>query len=588
MKSRLIVGAAAVALLAVTSASALPGRAAVVAVPTVIHDVKTASLKLPSYNPTAAEADYSQPDTQIEPSIAVNPANPLNVVTVYQEGRIDSGGDITNGYATSFDGGLTWSYGELPGLTNVASQGGPFDRASDAVVAFGPDNMAYANSLVFDIASDQGLRSGMAVNVSKDGGRTWSKPVFFQDDLIGGTNDKNWVVVDNSDAAGHHKGRVYVVWDRIAPIVYDYCDANCDQLSNWLPNLQIIPGIVFPGQGIGAIPLVLTDGSLGIVMNITGAVPIPSNPTDQPDFSAGGSEVSMIRAPLAGTEPYPAPLVFLPPVGIASNQTNNVAAQRAGSLPMADVDPVSGTVYATWEDARLRTDRAASGPNDVMLSTSTDNGLHWTPAQRINPGPENDHVDRYNPTVAVGAGGVLHAMYRQRLESGTAPRLPAAIDTYYQQSHDSGKTWSTPLRVDSVPSNAYYGAFSRGGTFEGDYDQIASSGGYTYITRCQAEQAYPGEPVALTPDPATAGALTLATAGRGHQHQHTWVALVRDVVPATVEPSQPAPSPSSGIAGATALANTSRAAGAAGPAAAIALVALLGGLVLLGRRRRHS
>ena len=42
------------------------------------------------------------------------------------------------------------------------------------------------------------------------------------------------------------------MWDRVAPVVYDYCDHDCDKLSNWLPNLQTISGLVFPGQGIGA------------------------------------------------------------------------------------------------------------------------------------------------------------------------------------------------------------------------------------------------------------------------------------------------------------------------------------------------
>ena len=57
-------------------------------------------------------------------------------------------------------------------------QGGEFERASDAVVAFGPDNVVYANSLVFDLHKGGGMRSGMAVNVSKDGGRTWSEPCY--------------------------------------------------------------------------------------------------------------------------------------------------------------------------------------------------------------------------------------------------------------------------------------------------------------------------------------------------------------------------------------------------------------------------
>src|SRR5579864_7759667 len=192
-------GAAAVAVAVMAAGGAVAVASSVAAgpaaAPVLVHDVAASRDRLPSYNPGEAEADYEQPDTQIEPSAAVNPANPLNVVIAYQEGRIDSGGDATNGYATSFDGGLTWTTGELPGLTNVLGQGGPFERASDAVVAFGPDNVVYANSLVFDQHANQGLRSGIAVNVSHDGGRTWSAPVFLEDEMLGGTNDKNWIVV---------------------------------------------------------------------------------------------------------------------------------------------------------------------------------------------------------------------------------------------------------------------------------------------------------------------------------------------------------------------------------------------------------
>src|SRR5437763_9159167 len=492
--------------------------------PTLVRDVRTGSDALCSLTPAAPDPiqDYVQPDTEIEPSIAVNPANPKNVVTVYQEGRIADGGDATNGFATSTDGGKSWRTGELPGLTTYPGQGGVFERASDAVVAFGPNNVVYANSLVFDFNNNDGLRSGIAVNVSKDGGLHWGPPVLLQDDLLGGLNDKNWIVVDNSSAPGHHLGRVYVVWDRIAPILYDYCDHDCDRLSNWLPDFQTIPGLIFPGQGVGAYPVVMKNGGLGIVMNtIAGGVPVPSGPDE---LDAQADEPVFMAAPAAGTTPYPAPLAFTPPVDIASNQSTGQPTQRASEgLPAAAVDPVSGTIYSVWDDGRYRSD----GTNDAVLRRSFDNGLTWTAPQRINPGSTNDHVDHYGVTVGVGTDGAVHVAYRTRDESGQGPLYAPVIDTYYQRSLDGGGSWTVPLKVDKVASNPYYDAFSRDGSFEGDYNELASSGGYTYIARCQGQPAFAGEPAPLIPNPDSSNTLVLTEVGKGHQHQSTWVALVR-------------------------------------------------------------
>src|SRR4051794_29311437 len=495
--------------------------------PRVVSDVKTGKDTLGSLVPGDSDPiqGYIQPDTQIEPSIAVNPANPKNAVAAYQEGRIADGGDATNGYATTFDGGKTWKYGELPGLTTYPGQGGVMERASDAVVAFGPNNTVYANSLVFDFNTNEGLRSGIVVNVSKDGGKSWSPPVYLQDDMGGGLNDKNWIVVDNGHGLTHHFGRVYVVWDRVAPVLINYCDHDCDQLANWLPDFQTVPNLVFPGQGIGAYPVIQSDGGLGIVMDaITGGVPVPSGP-DEVEVQPGTDEIVYLTAPTAGLTPWPAPLIFSPPIDIAPNGSVGTPAQRASDgLPAAAIDPGTGTIYAVWDDGRYRSD----GANDAVMSRSFDNGVHWTIPQRINPGSTNDKINHYGLAVAVGDNSTVHVAYRVRNQSGTGPLYTDQIDTYYQESFDYGATFTKPLKVNKQPSRPWYGAFSRNGTFEGDYDQLASAGGYTYITRCQGAQGYSGEPAPLVANPNGSNTLVLTEAGKGHQHQSNWVAVVKN------------------------------------------------------------
>jgi len=495
--------------------------------PVLVRDMKTGKDKLGSQIAATPDPiqDYVQPDTQIEPSVAVNPANPKNVVVAYQEGRIADGGDATNGFATTFDGGQTWTYGELPGLTTYPGQGGLMERASDAVVAFGPNNIVYANSLVFDFSSDNGLRSGIAVNVSKNGGKTWGPPVYLQDDMGGGLNDKNWITVDMGKGPGHHFGRVYVVWDRVAPVLVDYCDHDCDRLANWLPDFQTVPNLVFPGQGIGAYPVVQKDGGLGIVMDaISGGVPVPSGP-DELEAQPGTDEIVYLTAPAAGMTPWPAPLVFSPPIDISFNGSVGTPAQRASDgLPAAAIDPKTGTIYAVWDDGRYRTD----GVNDAVISRSFDNGLHWTMPQRLNPGPTTNKLNHFNVVVAVGQGSTVHVAYRQRDQSAKGPLYTNVIDTYYQESFDGGASFTSPLKVNTTPSRPWYGAFSRNGTFEGDYNQIASAGGLTYITRCQGQKASQSEPAPLVKNPDGSNTLVLTQAGKGHQHQSNWVAVVQN------------------------------------------------------------
>jgi len=514
------------------SSATVPAHAASGRKPRLIRDVKTGRDRLPSFTMPVSpavrsgdpEAGYIQGDTEVEPSIAVNHGNPRNAVAVYQEGRMSDGGAESTGFAATFDAGAHWTTGEIPGLT-LNPGPGPFERSSDPVAAWGVGNTVYSSSIVFDSATNGGIHSGIAISLSRDGGRHWKKPVFVENDDLGieqgspleMVNDKEWIVVDTSNAPGHHLGRVYVIWDRIDPILYDYCDHDCDKLANWLPNMQTVPGIVSPTQGVGAIPMVLKSGALGFVINtVLGGVPqIP------PDLATFGSQLDFFVAPLAGSTPYPLPLTFVGPIEVAADASAGVAAQRAsGGFPSADVDPRTGTVYVVWDDSRFRSD----GTNDAVISRSSDEGMTWTPPAPVNPGPRDDKIDHYGVVVAVGRGGRVHVAWRQRDETGRPPMLAPVVDTYYEESADGGRRFTRPLRINRVPSNPFYAAYSEGGSFEGDYNQAASAGELTYVVRCQAGPNYAGEPPALVPDSANPGALKLGR--RGHQHQSAWVAVL--------------------------------------------------------------
>ncbi len=432
--------------------------------PRVLRDVQAGAHRLSVEPP-------QQPDTAVEPSISVNPRNPLNAVAFFQAGRVDAGCAQVNGYATTFDGGKTWKTGPMPKLTMAV--GGTYPLASDPVVAFGPNNMVYANSLMCDENFND-----LAVSVSTNGGKTWGPPILVPTERTLPLDDKNWMIVDNGTGPGHHPGRIYLVWDNVAPVVAMYSD---DQAKTWNG-----PFVIYPGQGIGSLPLVMPNGDLAVVFQGIQVVPsLPSEGSiDQSDLTV--TEKYLIStAPGAGGVPTGAPLVFGPPTGVGSYRGVDVRYHRAGeNLETAAVDPRSGRIYVAWEDNRFRTDAV----NDIVITYSDDAGLTWTPVRRVNPGKTNDYVEHFTPAIAVGNDGILRVMYRQQKQAVDTLDIPDKtpfVDTYYQQSRD-GKTFTKPLKINKVRTDIRFAAFSRESAFLGDYNQIAVAGSWAYIVRCEA------------------------------------------------------------------------------------------------------
>jgi hypothetical protein len=274
---------------------------------------------------------------------------------------------------------------------------------------------------------------------------------------------------------------------------------------------------VYGAQGISAFPLVKPNGDLVVAFMADAAPPaVTAKPGDElAEAVAGISRVTTATFPGAGSVPTGVPLPPAVVASVATYQGTSVRHQRAGSLLAADVDPRTGRVYVVWEDARFRLANVTDAANDAVLSWS-DNGITWSAPVRLNGGPTGDNVDHYNPSVAVHRDGTVDVMWRQRKESvsGALSTFSVDIDTYLARSHDRGLTFGKPLKVDRSPSDTRYGAFSRGGLFQGDYDQIATAGDLTYIVR---SESYAPSKKAVAP--ASPNATTL-------HHQTTWVAVI--------------------------------------------------------------
>jgi hypothetical protein len=73
----------------------------------------------------------AQHNTEVEPDTFVSGST---IVSAFQVGRVSGEGASNIGWATSTDGGATWTHGYLPGITT--NGGGSFGQASDASVAY--------------------------------------------------------------------------------------------------------------------------------------------------------------------------------------------------------------------------------------------------------------------------------------------------------------------------------------------------------------------------------------------------------------------------------------------------------------------
>src|SRR5439155_15711304 len=142
---------------------------------------------------------------------------------------------------------------------------------------------------------------------------------------------------------------------------------------------------------------------------------------------------------------------------------------RTGGLPSATVDPITGDLYACWQDTRFRSD----GLNDIVLSRSTDGGARWTPVAKVTPGVSGDQLDHFTPDVAA-YDHLVYVAYRMRLnQSSQTKRFVAEA---FVLSGDDGATFGSETRVPPLSDNTF-AAKATGDIFYGDYMGIAAGPG---------------------------------------------------------------------------------------------------------------
>lgn len=434
MRTRRISRAAAVPLVILTAASV--GLSTALAAPSGLGpDVLVNGPSGLTGCSSGASADFASAydDAEVEPQVAVNPANPDEMIGVAQQDRWPDGGARGLSSWLSSDGGATWA--TLPDVPWSACQGGParFGRVTDPWVSYDKAGNAYFIGQPIDSA-ELGV-SAMSVTTLDRNTMTWRAPQIIQEDV-----GDRYVFNDKVSITGDptRPGYAYATWLRwrhpsdaqSAPITDlrsfafrgdPMISRTTDGGKTWSTPTQMRRSNTFlQGNQIAVGP----DGTLyNVAANLfTGAVA-----TEQTVY------MSVSRSRDAG-------LHWSAPVKIAPIRTTQLFVpdddfpiRAEDYLPDIAVDQTNGNVYVVWADG------LGTNLNKVVLARSTDGGQHWSGPTVVSTGGPN--AQAYNHSVDVTDTGTVAVTYWDDRNNEPDDGI-ATTDVWFRHSHDEGATWA--------------------------------------------------------------------------------------------------------------------------------------------------
>ena len=375
------------------------------------------------------------------------------IVSAFQVGRVSGGGASNIGFATSTNGGATWTHGFLPGITT--NGGGSFGQASDASVAFD----ARHNTWLISSLGISGNSVVVLTSRSTNGGLTWSNPVT----TATGSNDKNWIVCDNT-ATSPFYGHCYAEYDVTSSGNAVRMKTSTDGGATW--GAALSPG--GGASGLGGQPVVRPNGT----------VLVP--------YLSSADTIRSFRSIDGGAS-------WRATVLVSSISHHTVAGGlREEPLPSAEIDS-AGTAYVAWADCRFR---SGCPRNDIVIAKSTSETT-WVAPVRVPIDATTSTVDHFVPGIGIdpstsGAAariGLTYYFYPNSSCTASTCQLTAG----FISSTNGGTSWSAPTQLAGPMNLSWIPNTSQGRMF-GDYISTSVRAG---------GNAYPILPVANAPTGST-------------------------------------------------------------------------------------
>ena len=439
-------------------------------------------------------------DAANEPSIAINPLDPSNIVIAWRQFDSTASNFRQSGFAYSFDGGMRWTF---PG----AIVPGVF--YSDPVLRANADGeFFYAG-----VTSRPGEPGGTPFLFSdlfrsSDGGISWTGPV----EAVGG--DKHWLAIDSTGGVGNNN--LYLMST-------EAIDRDCESH----PLHSVVPADLVCSNG-NSVFVQCTAGECCLAWSSRNAdVCCPSRVFTR--STDGGESFEPRVALFPSDQPFPVEELFWPYpynrtvevgnngevyVGGATNGEPLVPGPSLGSYCLNDaiapqqvvfrsddaqhpgihptfdygVIPIEGTLGITrrtgivpnpagnYGDLVLKTDRSegdrngflyalasvdpdkglqptGTDPRDVMFSRSEDGGTTWSAPVRVNDDASGNGAWQWFATMSVAPTGRIDAVWNDTRNGNGDSRLS---ELYYSYSRDGGATWA-PNTAVSPQWNSHIG-----------------------------------------------------------------------------------------------------------------------------------
>ncbi len=369
------------------------------------------------------------PGFQSEVSIAVNPANPQNLVAGSNN---PSTGEMDAYFST--DGGATWQVRLLP----LTVDGTAFARATDPAVGFDRQGIAYFAYELLDNGFPSRASNVMAR--STDGGNTWTAVLVTP---AGAGDDKEFIGI-GPDRANPNVDRIYMGWQRSGT---QLVSSSLDGIS-WSAPVQVNVGGA--DEGINSQIAVGPQGEVYFSWQEFGSAAGVGPVAFSRSLDGGLTWSAPIRPVITNVSPFNDPIsggqYLIPPQPMT---------RGAGAHLSIDVDRSGGAhngrIYMSIMDQGDRDGDALTGhaDTDIFVLSSSDGGVTWSPLTRVNDDATN--TSQFFAWIQVDQTNGLVALSWYDARNDVANNQQA--ETFMTTSIDGGATFVPNVRVATATSD---------------------------------------------------------------------------------------------------------------------------------------